>query len=339
MSKPKAAIFADNPAWYAGDILDYVYGTRRLDQLGELCDLHARRIVSGNLIHELPALGDVEVIFSCWGMPAITKAHLAQMPRLKAVFYAGGAIQGFARPFLERGVIVCGAMEANAIPVAEFCLGQILLACKGVHRNSALCRRGPWRQRDMPTGKGVYGETVALIGIGTVSRHLLRLLRPFKLRVIAMSEYLTSEQASELGIDELVDIETAFREGYVISNHLPDIPSTVGALTGEHFASMRPGATFLNTGRGAQVDEAGLIAALRTRPDITALLDVQHPEPPLAGSELYTLPNVQLTSHIAGSVHDEAGRMADYMIDEFQRWRAGQPLRYRADPDTFAVSV
>ena len=188
----------------------------------------------------------------------------------------------------------------------------------------------------MPSGRGIYGETVALLGIGAVSRHLLTLLKPLKLRIIAVCEYLSPEQARELGIDALVTIEEAFREAYVISNQLADKPDNVGVLTEAHFTSMRPGATFINTGRGAQVNEPGLIAAFKARPDLTAILDVQHPEPPVLGSELFILPNIHLNSHLAGSNNDEVRRLADCMIDEFQRWQAGQPLQYQVDPLIFA---
>ena len=77
------------------------------------------------------------------------------------------------------------------------------------------------------------------------------------------------------------------------------------------FRSMRPGATFINTGRGAQVNESDMAAVFGARPDLTALLDVTWPEPPEAGSPLYTLPNVHLSSHIAGSLGNEVVRMAD----------------------------
>ena len=122
-----------------------------------------------------------------------------------------------------------------------------------------------------------------------------------------------------------------------MSNHLPDKPATVGLMTEAHFRSMRPGATFINTGRGAQVNEAGLIKAMQTRPDLTALLDVQYPEPQVAGSPLYTQPNIHLTSHIAGSLNDEVRRMPDYMIEEFKRWQAGEPLLYQVDPSSLGA--
>ena len=74
--------------------------------------------------------------------------------------------------------------------------------------------------------------------------------------------------------------------------------------------------------------EEDLIGVFSERADLTALLDVTYPEPPVSGSPLYTMPNVHLTSHIAGSMGDEVVRMADYVIEEFQAWQNGQPLRY-----------
>ena len=337
MSKTKAVFIVNNvPSFIKGDMLDYVYGKERVETIRSLCDLHPQRITSENLEQELPALKDIEVIFSCWGMIQLTAPQLEKMPKLKAVFYASGSVQNFARPFIERGIIVCSAMAANAIPVAEFCLAQIILSCKGVYRNTEACRQGPWHPDNMPKGRGVYGETIALLGIGEISRHLLKLLKPINLRVIAVSNYLTSEQAREMGIDALVDIDTAFREAYVVSNHLADKPANAGVITEAHFRSMRPGATFINTGRGAQVNEAGMIAALNERTDLVALLDVQHPEPPVGGSPLFTQSNIYMTSHIAGSTNDEVRRMPDYMIEDFKRWKSGQPLVHQVDPKGFA---
>ncbi len=333
MTELKTALIANNVPFFSGNIVNYVYGEDRLNQIASLSDFYPVRITSENLEAELPKLRGVEVLFSCWGMPPLTTAQLDELPKLKAVFYAGGSVNGFAGPFLERGITVCNAVEANAIPVAEFCLAQILLSCKGAYRNSQLCRQGPWKQSDMPVGKGVYGETVALIGLGAVSRHLVKLLKPFHLRILAVSDYLADEEAKAMGIDELVGLEQAFREGYVVSNHLVDRACDRGVLRREHFESMRQGATFINTGRGAQVDEAALADVLEQRPDLTALLDVQHPEPPDAGSRLYRLSNVYMTSHIAGSTNDEVQRMADFMLDDFRRWLNDEPLLYAVNPE------
>ena len=338
MCKPKALIMADNVPFHDGDIIDYIYGRERVGTIRLLTELHPVRITTHNLEAELPGFADVETIFSCWGIPRLTSEQLDKLPKLKAIFFTGGLVNGIAQPYLERGITVCSGVEANAIPVAEFCLAQIILAMMNYWTNTAQSLRGPWRQAEMPVGPGTYGETMALIGIGVICRHLLTLLKPLYLRVITVSDYLPEnlQKARAMGIDKLVTIDEAFREAYFVSNHLPDKESTRSVLTRDPFASMRRGATFINTGRGAQVQEAGMIEMLKARPDLTSLLDVQHPEPPDAGSELYILPNVHMTSHITGSTNDEVQRMADFMLEDIHCWTKGEALHYAVDPETIA---
>ena len=332
MSNPdkenKAAFFCNPASMYGVNTIDYVFAQGRRSQVGEMCNLHPVVITEGNFDQEVARLQDLSIIFSTWGMPQLTDRQIRQLPNLKAVFYAAGSVKGFARNYLAAGVTVLSAWAANAVPVAELSLAQILLSCKGYFHNTRDCRvPPPLRKHGTYTGPGNYGETVALIGAGQIGRRLIALLKPFALKVVVVDPYLSEREATELGVQKS-SLEEAFRTACVVSNHLPNLPALAKVLNGELFASMRPNATFINTGRGAQVDEPGLIAVLQQRPDLTALLDVTDPEPPGPNSEFYTLPNVQLSSHIAGSIHDEVVRMADYMIEEFGRWRNGEPLRY-----------
>jgi len=113
------------------------------------------------------------------------------------------------------------------------------------------------------------------------------------------------------------------------------VPATVGIFKEEHFRLMKPNTVFINTGRGAQVDEAGFLKVLRERRDICALLDVTVDEPPLEGSDFYKLDNIFLTPHIAGSQANEVGRMAEYMIDEFERVLTGEQTQYEITKEKF----
>lgn len=99
-------------------------------------------------------------------------------------------------------------------------------------------------------------------------------------------------------------------------------------LNGALFDTMKPHATFINTGRGAQVVEADMIKALQDVPTRCAVLDVTFPEPPVADSPLYTMPNVYLTPHIAGSLGNEVHRMAEYMAEEADAYSRGKETRY-----------
>jgi phosphoglycerate dehydrogenase-like enzyme len=119
-----------------------------------------------------------------------------------------------------------------------------------------------------------------------------------------------------------------FRTCQVVSNHLPDRDDMVGILNRKLFELLPKKGIFINTGRGRQVNEPELAEVLARRIDLSALLDVTFPEPPAPESPLYSLPNVFLSPHLAGSVNDECHRMADYMLDECRRYLKNEPLQY-----------
>jgi phosphoglycerate dehydrogenase-like enzyme len=327
----KAAFFTGGNPSIREDRIDSVFARGRQEIISELCELYPVRITPENFDDHAANLVDVEVIFSTWGMPKLSSGQLDRLPDLKAVFYAAGSVKSFASPLLDRGIKLSSAAAMNAIPVAEFCLAQILLSCKRYFANSTSCRNKVFSPEIV--GLGNYGETVALIGAGAVARHLLTLLRPFNLRIIAVANDLTADTARDLGIAELVSIEEAFERAYVISNHLPNLPSLYKVITARHFESMRSGATFINTGRGAQVDEQGLADVFSRRSDLTAMLDVTDPEPPSPDSSLFNLPNILFSAHIAGSKNDERIRLADCVIAEFRRFAQGLPLRHEISPE------
>jgi phosphoglycerate dehydrogenase-like enzyme len=108
-------------------------------------------------------------------------------------------------------------------------------------------------------------------------------------------------------------------------------------ITGDLFRAMKPDASFINTARGAVVDEPAMIDVLAERPDITAVLDVTYPEPPKPESPLYTLPNVILTPHIAGSMDRECRRMGRYALEECRRYLNGVPLKWQVTRELAAT--
>ena len=225
---------------------------------------------------------------------------------------------------------IFSAWGANAVPVAEFTVAQIILANKGFflscRRHTSLVGRekGAAYVSALP---GNFGAKVGIIGAGMIGKLVIELLLAYKLDILVFDPFLSDSAAEELGVRK-ASLEEIFSECQVISNHLANVPATVGILRYEHFSLMRENATFINTGRGAQVVEDDLIRALREQPERTALLDVTEPEPPLASSPLYTMENVFLTPHIAGSSGDEVARMGEYMLEEYRRLTQGEACRY-----------
>ncbi len=135
----------------------------------------------------------------------------------------------------------------------------------------------------------------------------------------------------------MVSLDELFRRAEVVSMHTPWLKETEGLITGAHIASMKPYSTFINTSRGAVVCETEMLDVLKDRPDLVAVIDVTYPEPPAPDSPLYTLPNVILTPHIAGAIHDECRRMGQMMIAELERFLAGQPLKWAVTREQVAI--
>ncbi|MDF7798377.1 hydroxyacid dehydrogenase [Pontiellaceae bacterium B1224] len=305
-------------------ILERVYPADRMQRIARNCDLYPTVITSENFDRHLPDLGNLEIIFSTWGIPHLSSKQLAKLPSLKVLFYAAGSVQRFAPPFLGNGVRIVSAQAANAVPVAEFTQAQIILANKGYFRNI--------REYTTPSmistafrGTGNFNTTISLLGAGMIGRKLIELLKPFQLNVLVFDPFLSDTDATVLNVEK-VELMEAFEGGQVVSNHLANKAETVGMLKAAHFSAMPPNAVFINTGRGATVDENGMFQVFSKRTDLTALIDVTHPEPPEENSPYYQFPNIQLSSHIAGSIRNEVPRMADLVIQEFENWLAGKPL-------------
>jgi phosphoglycerate dehydrogenase-like enzyme len=272
-------------------------------------------------------LRETEIIFSGWGAPRMDDEFLEHAPKLRAVFYAGGSVRYFVTEAVwRRGIRLTTAQAINAIPVAEYTVSALLLGLKRFWHYARVTQDS----RDFPGERpmaGAFGTTIGLVSYGAIARLVRQKLRGFEVEVVVSDPLLSDAEARQENVRK-VGLDELFATADAVSLHTPHLPETVGLIQGRHFELMKPGAFFLNTARGEVVDETGMIAALRRRPDLQAVLDVTAPEPPAPDSPLYSLPNVVLTPHIAGSVGRECLRMGHAMVDEFERFRAGRPLRW-----------
>lgn len=320
--------------------VEYVYSKDALKRLKDLVGLDLNDIYCQEDLEGNPEkFKDVEYVFSTWSMPGGSepKDDFGRfMPNLKALFYAAGSVRYFAESYFKRNVRIFSAYAANAIPVAEFTVGQILLANKGFFQSARIAKAGNRGLAYEVSLKhcGNYDAKIGIIGAGMIGKKVIELLKPYKLEIYVYDKFMSEEQALSLGVKK-VELNELFSECDVVSNHLANVPATVGIITKELLASMKPYATFINTGRGAQVDENGLIEVLRDREDLCALLDVTTVEPLDPSSELYKLDNAFLTPHIAGSQSNEVKRMSDLIVDELERYLHGEPCLYEITPEKF----
>ncbi len=334
------AIFLAN---YKGNI-DYVYPKETQERIKSLVDIDLDKVYCQEDL-EASAPGefdDVEYIFSTWSMPGGSedKDDFARFfPNAKALFYAAGSVKYFAQHYLNRGIKIFSAFAANAVPVAEFSVAQILLANKGYYQSSRAFNNAESYKAAGDISRahaGNYNTNVGIVGAGMIGKMVIELLKPFKLNIKLFDIFVSAEKAKEMGCEKVETLEELFATCDVVSNHLANVPATVGIFKGEYFENMKKNGTFINTGRGAQVDEAGMLSALKKRGDVSAILDVTIDEPP-TNKDFYELENVFLTPHIAGSQANEVARMSELVVDQLENMLKGLPTKYEVTEKMLAT--
>ncbi len=310
-----------------GEKIFRVYSPAVREKLSALCGLIPdKNFGPGDHVE----FAGVEFIFSTWGMPRFSAEEIRRyFPDLRAVFYAAGSVQGFARPFLDCGVRVFSAWAANAIPVAAYTVAQILLAAKGFFPAWRTMKSGDAKlaKKTAAAYPGNFGAKIGVLGAGQIGSLVISQLAPAQASILVYDPFLSAERAAALGVVR-AELSEVFSACDIVTNHLANKPQTVGLLNYDLFSRMPERAVFINTGRGAQVVEDDLVRALSEEPGRMALLDVTHPEPPVRDHPFYRMENVILTPHIAGSMGNEVARMGEYMMQEAERVQNGLTVRY-----------
>jgi phosphoglycerate dehydrogenase-like enzyme len=318
------AVFLNN-----GNDVGRVYPQEMQREMAGLMELYPEVVRQEAMEAHRAALRGAEVVFSTWGMPALTEGAISRyLPKLRILFYGAGTVQAFARPFFQRNIRVCSAWAANGEATADFAASVIRLSLKGFlpalrgalgdwHGMHALAERHP----------GSYDARVGLLGFGMIGRQVAQRLTGAGLCLTAYDPFVPAEAFAKLGVQRASTLEEVFRQSDAVSNHIANLPQTREMLRYEHFSAMGEYASFINTGRNAQVHVPGLVRAFSEAPLRTAYFDVTDPdEPPSQGNALLSLPNAYFTPHIAGATGREVRRMGAYMLDEFKRYAAGAPL-------------
>lgn len=315
---------------------DLVYPPEVRSEIESLANIYADPMTQEDVLRGTSILQKADIIFSGWGGPKMDKAFLEAAPNLKAMFYAAGTIKHIAtEDSWNRDITITTAADANAVPVAEYTLSQVLFTLKGGWKFVRDVRgRKKYPTKPFYHLAGVFNSTVGIISLSTVGRKVAELLKPFNVRVLAYDPFADEKDGEELGV-ELTSLSNIFSQSDVVSLHAPLLPDTTGMVTGDHIALMKENASFINTSRGEIVQEKEMLAVLKERQDIMAILDVTAPEPPSEDSPMYALPNIVLTPHIAGSEGKECGRLGTYMLEEFRRYINGEDLKWQVTKGQF----
>lgn len=290
-----------------------------LQRLGEVT-LYERRATSPT---ELRArLADADVAINVRAYTRFDRATLLAAPRLRLIAVVGTGTDNIDLPAAtELGVAVCNCPGANARSVAEFTIALILAAARHIPLMDRQMRAGLWQHIE---GVELRGKTLGVIGLGAIGQEVAQMGVGLGMQVVAWSLHHDPLRASRVGA-RLVEWEELFRTADVVSLHLRASPQTVGIIGARELGWLKRGAIFVNTARGALVDEEALRAAVQDGRIRAAGLDVFAEEPLRADSPWRTMDNVVLTPHVAWVTQEATTRLRLLPIENIAAFLAGAP--------------
>jgi phosphoglycerate dehydrogenase-like enzyme len=278
----------------------------------------------GDLDQLAVRLANFEVVVLMRERTAMGADLIARLPKLKLIVTVGmwNAAIDFAAA-KPRGIVVSGTPggDPNATPALTW--GLVLAATRGIATQAAAVRAGGWQ---IGLGTDIHGKTLGVLGLGKIGQVVAGFGKTFGMKVIAWSQNLTSERASECGA-ERVDKDDFFRRADVICIHLKLGERTRGLVGARELGLMKKTAWLVNTSRGPIVDEPALIAALQERRIAGAALDVFDEEPLPQNHPFRYLLNVLATPHV-GYVSEKTYRGAfPDAVEDIRAWLDGKPVR------------
>lgn len=271
----------------------------------------------------------IEVLITSWGLGPLDAAVLDRLPALRLVAHTGASVKPFATDELfARGIRVTQAGAAMARSVAEVALGFTLSL---LHRmpqfDHAMHAGADWAVAERaPAQHELLDAPIGVIGASRTGRAYLDLVRLLGGRVLLADPTLDEAGARRLGAEH-VSLDDLLRRSRIVALHAPSLPETRHLLGAREFAAMPDGAGFVNTARSWMVDEAALVAELRTG-RIDAAIDVFDDEPLPVAHPFRALPNVLLTPHKAAGTREGRLRQGALVVDEVERLLDGLPLRH-----------
>ena len=244
-----------------------------------------------------------------------------------------------ADPYMKKGVLaektaLCNATGAYGQAVSEHAFAMTMMLIKKLHLYRSSQLRCRWE--DHGTVSSLAESTVLVVGLGDIGLSYARLVKAMGAKVIGVKR--RGGNCPE-GVDELVmteEIDRVLPQADVVMSILPNTKETAYFYTAERFEKMKPGAVFINCGRGNAVSHEVLLGALQRGEIAAAAIDVCETEPLPADSPLWREEKLVITPHVAGNFHHASiyRGVIDIALENIDRYLRGKPLRNVVDPAT-----
>ena len=284
------------------------------------------------------ALPGAAVVFATDFRSGILRDAWAHARDLRWIHAAGAGVDPLMFPELVNSSVVLtnsGGIYDHAM--AEYVLLLVLAFAKDLPHTLDLQRRREWQHRE---SECVDGRTLLVVGAGSIGREIAKLVRAAGMRVLGVARRARPSTAGAVPSPKPADSPDAAFERVVSIDDLPAVlpeadyvvlslpltPETRGLFGAAALARMKPTARLINVGRGAVLDEAALVDALRSRRIAGAALDVFRTEPLPADHPLWDMPGVIVSPHMSGDFFGWPAAVSALFVENFRRWRSGEPL-------------
>ncbi|TDV67720.1 D-2-hydroxyacid dehydrogenase family protein [Pseudomonas sp. LP_7_YM] len=287
-----------------------------------------------SFLHDYPAdtatmasrLQDFDVICVMRERTIFDDALLSQLPNLRLLVTGGMRNAALDLKAAARLGISIAGTESYKHAAPELTWALIMGVTRNIVDEANSLRAGNWQ---VGIGSDLQGKTLGIVGLGSIGQKIARYAQAFDMKVIAWSENLTAERASEHGAT-YVSKKALFEQSDIVSVNLVLSDRSRGLVDAESLSRMKPAAYLINTSRGPIVDENALIEALEQRKIAGAALDVYSVEPLPADHPFRTLPNLLATPHLGYVTENNYRMFFGQMIEDIQAWHAGSPIRLLA---------
>lgn len=248
---------------------------------------------------------------------------------LKWIHWCGAGVDAALFPALrDSDVILTNARGLFDQAMAEYVLGLVIAMARGFPETIAANAKREWSYRMTDT---VLDKQAVVVGVGSIGRSVARLLHAAGMRVSGVGRAAREGDSEFSRIHGSDDLDRALADADVVINVTPLTEQTRNLFSREQFCAMKPTARFINIGRGASVDEAALVDALRSGAIRGAALDVFQTEPLPVDSPLWEVENLIISPHMSGDTHDYKEIVMRHFLDNLDRYRSGRPLKNIVD--------
>jgi len=242
----------------------------------------------------------------------------------------------------EHHVLVINTPARNATAVAELTVGLTLALVRSIPAAHQMVSSGGWVDPMAPylslRGTELAGKTIGIVGFGAIGQRVARRLSAFEASILVYDPYVDPKRIRETGAEPL-ELDALMEQSDLITLHCSTVPETVGLISAQMIALMKPTAYLVNTASAYVVDEEAVAQALRERRIAGAAFDVYQTWPVKPEDPLLKLDNVILTPHIGGATDETVVRHSQMIADDIERFLRGQRPKNMLNPQVWGKGV